>query len=410
MIQPSIPANWRWSTLEGIAAPVPNAIVDGPFGSSLKLEDYVQSGVPVLQGKNITADAFRWIDVRFISDRKAEELARSSVRLGDILIVKIGSIGYSAIVDDLNGFDRAIIPANLAKLTPDRTRIEDRYLIRWLTSPAAKEYLVRSASKTAQPALSLGKIRSLPLPLPPLPEQQRIAKILDAADALRAKRRAALAQLDTLAQAIFLDMFGDPANNPKSFPTTPLSRLIRDDDTINYGVVQPGDDLDEGVPLVRVGDLQAGAVRHTALKRISPEIEAKYGRSRLRGDEVLVSCVGTIGVIAMADDSVRGFNIARAVARIPLAIKSERTFIAEFLRTGAAQRYFTNELRTVSQPTLNIKQLSELSVMLPPLPLQQVFARRAAAVEKLKAAHRASLAELDALFASLQHRAFRGEL
>ena len=74
------------------------------------------------------------------------------------------------------------------------------------------------------------------------------------------------------------------------------------------------------------------------------------------------------------------------------------------------QRYFVNELRTVSQPTLNIKQIAETTVVLPPIPLQREFSHRVAAVEKLKAAHRASLAELDALFASLQHRAFRGEL
>ena len=74
------------------------------------------------------------------------------------------------------------------------------------------------------------------------------------------------------------------------------------------------------------------------------------------------------------------------------------------------QRYFTSELRTVSQPTLNIKQLSETAVVLPPIESQREFARRVAAVEKLKATQRASLAELDTLFASLQHRAFSGDL
>ena len=97
-------------TLDDVAAPVKNAIVDGPFGSNLKLVDYVPEGVPVLQGKNITGDTFRWFDVRFISSRKAEELKRSSVRIGDILIVKIGSIGYSAVLDDLNGYDQRWTP------------------------------------------------------------------------------------------------------------------------------------------------------------------------------------------------------------------------------------------------------------------------------------------------------------
>ena len=105
----ALPSSWRWSTLAEIAAPVPNAIVDGPFGSNLKLSDYVDEGVPVLQGKNITKDCFCWFDVRFISHKKADELKRSSVRVGDVLVVKIGSIGYSAIVDNLNGFAFAII-------------------------------------------------------------------------------------------------------------------------------------------------------------------------------------------------------------------------------------------------------------------------------------------------------------
>jgi type I restriction enzyme S subunit len=112
----------------------------------------------------------------------------------------------------------------------------------------------------------------------------------------------------------------------------------------------------------------------------------------------------------MADESVKGFNIARAVARIPLAETTNRVFVAAYLKTDFVQRHFTNELRTVSQPTLNIKQLSETTVILPPRDLQREFAHRIAAIENLRTAHRASLAKMDALFCVLQHRAFRGEL
>jgi type I restriction enzyme S subunit len=112
----------------------------------------------------------------------------------------------------------------------------------------------------------------------------------------------------------------------------------------------------------------------------------------------------------LANESVKGFNIARAVARIPLAESTDRLFMAAYLNTDFVQRYFTNELRTVSQPTLNIKQITETTVVLPPLALPQEFARRVGAVEKLKTAQRTALAEQDALFATLQHRAFRGEL
>ena len=254
------------------------------------------------------------------------------------------------------------------------------------------------------------QVARISIPLPPLPEQRRIAAILDQADSLRAKRREALAQLDSLTQSIFIEMFGNPSRNPKSWPETALSKLVREGDSINYGVVQPGDALDEGIPLVRVGDLVDGEFSSTTLKRIDPIIESAYKRSRLRGDEILVSCVGSIGVTVLATLAMKGFNIARAVARIPLADRANRIFIASYLRTDAVQNYFTAALRTVAQPTLNIKQIAETKVFCPPLALQENFATRIQAVESLKTTHRAALAELNALFATLQHRAFAGQL
>ena len=73
----TVPEGWSIATLEQIALDKKGAIVDGPFGSNLKTSDYVAEGVPVLQGKNITHDKFRWSDVRFITPAKAKDLIRS---------------------------------------------------------------------------------------------------------------------------------------------------------------------------------------------------------------------------------------------------------------------------------------------------------------------------------------------
>jgi type I restriction enzyme S subunit len=354
-------------------------------------------GVPIIRIQNVDAVS----DNNFVFwDESYDE--RFVIRKGDVLLTLSGSFRIEA----WTGPD-ALLNQRIIKLTPS-PKLDRGWLLHVLRSRL--DQIERLGKHALVNNVSLGDIRNLAIPLPRLEEQRRIAEVLDRAEALRAKRRAALAQLDTLTQTIFLDLFGDPITNKKGFTRSQLASLIRSGDTINYGVVQPGDDMDGGVPLIRVGDLQDGKVSHTALKRIAPKIEAAYKRSRLRGDEILVSCVGTVGIIVLADESVKGFNIARAVARIPLAGTTDRTFMAAYLKTDFVQRYFINELRTVSQPTLNIKQLSETTVMLPPIDLQREFARRVAAVEKLKEAHRASLGEMDALFASLQHRAFRGEL
>jgi type I restriction enzyme S subunit len=305
----------------------------------------------------------------------------------------------------------AVFSNHFLRLRPREDKLDGRYLARWLVLQFQRGVFQGMCRQWVnQATVGRDSLLALRLPLPPLLEQGWIAEVLDRADALRAKRRATLSRLDSFTQSIFFDMFGDPATNPKGFPTKPLASLVRADDTINYGVVQPGDDLDDGIPLVRVGDLFEGRVSHASLKRIAPSIEAAYKRSRLRGDEILVSCVGSIGIVATAEESLKGFNIARAVARIPLAESIERSFVVAYLKTDWVQRYFVNELRTVSQPTLNIKQLAETRVFLPPIELQRNFAHRVAAVEKLKSAYHVSLTELNALFASLQHLAFRGRL
>lgn len=258
--------------------------------------------------------------------------------------------------------------------------------------------------------LTIGILKNVEIPLPPLAEQKRIAGILDAADALRAKRREALAQLDTLLQATFLDLFGDPVTNPKGWKTTELAALIEPGDKINYGVVQPGEDHPNGHPLVRVGDLEGGELTVDGVKLIDPKIEKKYRRSRLNGRELLVSCVGSIGTVCKVPASAKGFNVARAVARVPLVDAIERDFVVHCLRTSAVQRHFQKETRTVSQPTLNIAVIKTAPIIQPPEALQSRFSRFAESVEVQRTQQRAHLAELDILFASLQSLAFRGEL
>jgi type I restriction enzyme S subunit len=303
MMEHSLPSSWKRTTLAEVAAPVANAIVDGPFGSNLKLSDYVESGVPVLQGKNITNDTFQWFDVRFISDQKASELKRSSVRIGDILLVKIGSIGYSAVVRDLKGFDFAIIPANLAKVTADPKQIDTEYLHKWLTSLDAKRYFTKAASKTAQPALSLGKIKNLPVPLPPLPEQRRIAEVLDRAEALRAKRRAALAQLDTLTQSIFLNLFGDPVTNEKGMQTTNLSELCH---RVTDGTHQPPEWAANGIPFLFISNILDGQIDFETHKFISEKTYLELTkRCPIEIGDVLYTTVGSYGNAAVVTTAER---------------------------------------------------------------------------------------------------------
>lgn len=325
-----------------------------------------------------------------------------SITAGPTIVIgrkgSFGEVAYS---------DQACWPIDTTYYVDGTATSADLRWLNWLLPTLGLKELNRAA---AIPGLNREDAYRKPVMLPPLDEQRRIADILDQADTLRTKRREAIAHLDDLTQSLFHEMFGEPIASVEAWPVTHLGALVREGDRVNYGVVQPGETVSTGVPLIRAGDLVGGRVDRRSLKTIASEIESKYARSRLLGDEILVSCVGSIGSIAVSDDSLRGCNVARAVARIPLAVQWNRTFVASHLRTPVVQRYFTSELRTVAQPTLNIKQLAATPVPLPPRALQDEFAARAELIEAAKSTNAAHLAELDSLAASLGDRAFAGAL
>jgi len=282
------------------------------------------------------------------------------------------------------------------------------YLAHFLSHPNTVALAAQRATGANLPRLSPKELEKFRLPLPPLDEQRRIARVLDAADDVRVKRRQAIAGAARLPYSVLTH--SAPALTSELVETCPLESLVPSGDRINYGVVQPGSQMEGGVPLIRAGDLVGGGVRRDGLKTIDPSVDAAYARSRIRGNEILLSCVGSVGVVARTTPEDVGFNIVRAVARIPIESQSLRAYVAAYLETPTAQRYFTAELRTVAQPTLNIKQIRALPIPRPTKGWLQRFAVRAKLIEQTSRRQLAHLSHLDALFVSLQSRAFAGEL
>ena len=321
---------------------------------------------------------------------------------GTLFFAIYGSIGKMAFAGLPMSTNQAILGIELRD-----PRLDPRYLYHWLASQQTK--LLAEGQGIAQKNLSAGYVRDLQIPLPPLDEQRRIAAILDQAGALQRKRREATQLLNHAKQSLLDELLKAIPSSEKKVRA--LSDLTRDDDAINYGVVQPGDNLDEGVNLIRVANVVNNDFSDSSLKKISPEIEAQYRRSRLRGGEILVACVGSVGAVAVAPSSMQGSNIARAVARIPAnPAKIDRAYLTEYLKSDACQKYFQSEIRAVAQPTLNIKQINETLIVVPSLEDQSMIAEKCAQVDAVADRHCHSLRFLNSLFASLQHRAFNGGL
>ena len=173
---------WERKTLEELAGGKAN-IVDGPFGSNLKNSDYIETGIPVLQGMNITGDKFNRKGFRYIGEKKVKEVYRSNAQVGDLLTVKIGSIGFTAIIDDIGPYDFAIIPANLLRFRCSNPLTDIRFIFYLLTNDSGKRKLRDIASGNAQPAISVVGFRKISFIVPTNKgEQKAISEILTIAD------------------------------------------------------------------------------------------------------------------------------------------------------------------------------------------------------------------------------------
>jgi len=175
---PTIPKNWKWTNILSIAALEKNAIVDGPFGSNLKVSDYDSNGKNPVLTITMFYDISKISNARCINDKKFDELKRSKISGGDILIAKIGNT-YGLTCVYSNNYPDAMITANICKITPNSNVISTSYLKYWLDSFLFKKFLDQIVSHTAQPAFGITRLKQLPIPLLSLNEQQMIVKILD---------------------------------------------------------------------------------------------------------------------------------------------------------------------------------------------------------------------------------------
>lgn len=258
--------------------------------------------------------------------------------------------------------------------------------------------------------LNKAKLQHLRIPVPPLPEQRRVAAILEVAEELRTKRRAAIAQLDTLAQSIFLEMFGDVRLSHK----WPTARLGEAADIITGYPFSSGDYVTEPneMRLCRGANVLPGRIEWADVALWPRARAPEFAEFVLREKDIVVAMDRpwiTEGFkIAQVSVSDCPTLLVQRVARIrpPTGIASE--YLYYVLRQPAFARHCRPTETTV--PHISPTELRNYEISLPPANVQSAFTHRISMIERLRSNAMASLSELDTLFASLQHRAFRGVL
>ncbi len=386
-------------------------------GITFKPDDVVPVGadgsVACMRTKNVQAE-LDLSDVWGIPDRFVKREAQY-LAPGDLLVSSANSwnlVGKCSWVPEIPW--RATFGGFVSVLRSDRARIEPRYLYHWFSSPRIQATVRSFGQQTTNISnLNVNRCLRMALPLPPLPEQRRIAEILDKADALRAKRRAALAKLDTLTQSIFLDMFGDPTTNPKGWPAASLGAMLFD---VTNGLTRRRSDSDQGQSIVlRLRDIRDGWIDFSDVNRITLTTDEENKYEVAPGDLLFIRVNGNpdyVGRCTLFNGFPEKVYFNDHIMRVRVDRRRvDGVFLTFLLRGPHGKREIAKHRKTsAGQHTINQEGLGRIQLPVPPLPLQMEFGARISAIETAKIGHAASLAGLDGLFASLQHRAFRGEL
>lgn len=297
--------------------------------------------------------------------------------------------------------DRPFVPGPNVKILEPIARLDPKFLF---------HYLAQLKIESRGYADHFPEVRRCSIPIPLLSEQHRITAILDKADALRAKRRQAIAKLDQLMQSVFVDMFGESEENPKKWPQLELSEAVNAGTIVTYGIVQAGAEFPGGVPYIRTGDIVDGQIASEGLRRTNPLIAEKFSRSRVEAGDIVMSIRATVGTTAIVPARLAGANLTQGTARIAAGQRMGRAYLLAHLRSTSTQRWVAKQVKGATFREITLGRLRELPVMNPPRNLQDKFEAIAAKVSSATLDSRRSEHYVAQLFVSLQQRAFSGGL
>lgn len=200
---------WPLVKFEEVALPSKGAIVSGPFGSNIGSRFFVDEGVPVIRGNNLTFGQRRFIDEGFVylTEEKAQEFRNCEAVEGDLVFTAAGTIGQVGIIPPDTRFERYIISNKQLRVRCDKDKVSPLFLFLWLTTREMRQHIINKNSGSTIPLINLGILRGLPVPLPPIEVQEQIAATISAYDDLIENNRRRMVLLEESARLLYREWF-----------------------------------------------------------------------------------------------------------------------------------------------------------------------------------------------------------
>lgn len=347
----------------------------------------------------------------YISAEAVAGSATSIVPSGSILaVVRSGILAHSFPIAQVakplafNQDIKAVIPVS--------EDVDPHYLY-WFLRSQSRNVVTRGVKKGATVhSVQSGFIENLQVPMRPREDQRRIVDLLARAEGIVRLRRAAQQKAAELIPAIFIDMFGDPATNPKGWPVVPLGEVIKRGPS--NGLYKHKSAYGAGTPILRIDGFYDGVITGLAqLKRVQLDDEEELRRFALVEGEIVVNRVNSpeyLGKSAivprLAEPTVFESNMMR------FGVDGSRVlpeFVIALLQQPASRRHLlANAKHAINQSSINQQDVKSVPVPLPPVALQQAFAQRIAAVACIRGRQTEATSTAQASFDALLASTFRG--
>ena len=396
-----IPGSWEWVSVADVGR-----IVGGSTPATNVPEYFAENGIPWITPADLTGytDTYIAKGRRDLSQIGYSSCSATLLPPGTVLFSSRAPIGYCAIsaneISTNQGFKNLILEDNI---DPEYVR---HYLL------GAKEYAESKASGTTFLELSSKRVGALALPIAPIHEQTRIVAKLDNLTSRIAATRLALERIFDLIEH-HRQLVVDNAFSALEL-SVPLSKLVDQDRGIPYGIIKTGKNESNGIPVVRAGDIKRYRVLENQLKRVSHNIAARYRRTVLRGGEVLISIRGSVGETCVVPPSMKGNNLSREVALIPVSEDTNPAFIMYFLRSQQAKNYIEANVKGIAQTGINLRDLRQLPCPDVPRSQQQIISKHIAAalrrLDSISAQRDGAISLLPLLDNAVRTAAFHGKL
>lgn len=382
---------WPFGKFEDVALPVKGAIVSGPFGSNIGSRFFVDEGVPIIRGNNLTFGERRFIDdgFAFLTEEKAKEFKNCQAVAGDLVFTAAGTIGQVGIIPEDTRFDRYVISNKQLRVRCDLTKVCPLFLFLWFTTEQMRQHMINQNRGCSIPLINLGTLRKLPVPLPPLSVQVHIAATISAYDELMENNRRRIALLEESARLLYREWFvrlrfpGHQHCSVTDGLPNGWERVAFPDavDFLEGPGLRNHQYREEGIPFLNIRTIKDDEIDFSKVQYLDDnEVESRYTHFLLAEDDHVVSSSGTLGRVVTIRACHLPVMLNTSLIRMRAKSRIATWFLKSYLKYGDFLDHVTSMATGAAQLNDGPMHLNALKLNVPSFTVLELFEEQASGI------------------------------